>query len=85
MTFEAREKKLKAANRILEIRYEMLDLLHEAKRLAKTHIESQREYTNLDRYVFDQLLEFIEARNPYNKDMSNVASAIVAEDGEDFE
>lgn len=79
MTDEAREEKLKAANRILEIRYEMLDLLHEAKRLAKTHIESQREYANLDRYVFDKLLEFIEARNPYNKDLSDVGGAIIAD------
>ena len=77
MTDETREEKLKAANRILEIRHEILDLVNEAKRLAKTHIESQ-EYADLDRYVFEQIAEFCDARNPHNKDLGNVASAIIA-------
>jgi len=84
MTFEAREKKLKAANRVLLIREEILDLINEARRLAKTHIESKREIANLERYVFEQLAEHLEATNPYNKDLSNVARAIVAEAEEDF-
>ena len=79
MTDEAREEKLKAANRILEIRYEMLGLLREANRLAKTHIESEDEYVYFDRYLFERIAESIEARNPYNKDFSDVRDAIIAE------
>lgn len=80
MIDDARER---AAKRILEIRSEILDLVREAKRLARTHIESESEYAHLDRYVLEQLAEFCEARNPHNKDLSNVASAIVAEADED--
>lgn len=82
MTDEARKR---AANRILEIRGEMLDLVREARRLARTHIESNSEYAHLDRYVLEQLAEFCEARSPYNKDLGNVASAIAAEARETME
>lgn len=77
MTNEKQEQKLKdAADRVLEIRDEILDLLNEAQRLAAAYIPSKNVQANLDAYVFDQLVEHLDKSNSYNKDLGDVASAI---------
>jgi len=74
-------------DRINEIRDEMIDLLAEAKDLARVSL-SRHIFEGLKAYVFEQLSEHLEKANPYNQDMEDVAKAIeeeITEDDEDDE
>lgn len=70
-------------DRINQIRDEMLTLLEEARFITRTAIPDR--YANLKAYVFDQIGEHLEKANPYNQDMSDVATAIEEEIGSDEE
>ena len=66
-----------SAERILEIRDEMMELLEEAKQITRRVAPGR--YDGLSAYVFEQISEHLSKRNPYNQDMEDVAKAVESE------
>jgi|ADurb_H2B_03_Slu_FD_contig_21_468556_length_471_multi_5_in_0_out_0_2 hypothetical protein len=60
-----------AADRILDIAYEIEDLVHEARRLA--YRAAPERIDNWDAYVFKQIQENVRKNNKYNIDLQDVA------------
>jgi len=65
------------AERILEIRDEMMELLEEAKQITRKVAPNQ--YDGLSAYVFEQISEHLSKGNPYNQDMEDVAKVVESE------
>lgn len=71
--------KYTAAERVLEIKEQIQELVEEARNLVREYAFKQRG--NLDAYVFEQILEHCDKGNSYNQDLNDVANII--ERGED--
>jgi hypothetical protein len=73
--------KHEAANRMMEIRDEMLDLLSEAQMITKS--ELPYEYERFKAYVFEQIKENLEKGNPYNQDFNDIIESLNDEESEE--
>lgn len=80
---EERQQLLKAADRIDEIREQMLSLVEEAHDIAAYNVHGNMPY--FDAYVFEQLNEHLNKSNRHNTDLNDVASAIRREAGTEQE
>lgn len=75
--------KHEAAYRMNEIRDEMLDLLSEAQKIAKS--ELPYEYERFKAYVFEQIKEHLEKGNPYNQDFNDIIESLENDEEESEE
>jgi hypothetical protein len=73
--------KHEAANRMMEIRDEMLDLLSEAQMITKS--ELPYEYERFKAYVFEQIKENLEKGNPYNQYFNDIIESLNDEESEE--
>lgn len=74
---EELQQLLKSADRIDEIREQMLSLVEEAHDIAAYNVPG--DLPCFDAYVFEQLNEHLNKSNRYNTDLNDVALAIRAE------
>ena len=66
--------KHESADRMMEIKEAMLDLLSEAQMI--TDFELPYEYERFEAYIFEQIKEHLEKGNPYNQDFNDIIDSL---------